>query len=875
MLRRASHFGTAELAYERLLALSPDSIPALSGLLHCARNRGDRKASLEYSVKLVGLQPKTARWHLAMAEDLSALGDAEAAENSFREALTHDPDLLPALIGLARRLRSRGEREEALDYTRRIISLQPTMPVIWPMPRPISRRLGGWTKRSPWWHRPRLWPLEESAVLRARLAQLRLRQGLDAVVRFCRTVLEHSPETLWAQHDLATALRDLGRVDEAEAAYQSIHAATPDDFRALIGLGVCARLRGDRAAALQLFHAADAAAPSEVQPKIEIAQELRDASDFPAARAMAQKVLTTATANLPALRSLALTERMAGNHEAALTAFATAFAAHPSALDLLAEMSLEEKALGRLEESAGHLEQALAVDPTHPGAVTRLATLYMASGNNETAYELYSAAVAARPGDIGLQVGLADTLNVLGQTDEAVSHLAALEERLGLVPRLRAKRIALLRQAGHYFEALALAREAVALLPDHFSLALEHCQCELLVGDSTTIASSLAALRPGTPGERAWVRRCLGMAAEAADQFETATRFYEAGARLAPEETGLQNALVRTRMITFDLEHARANLTTFVANDAANRLLRGKSMNVSQTHYGQILDEYRMDQPLAAELRCLQDQPPAQRAAKLLAMAASGQFNTAWSAALMVALRQAGAMGLHAAKGSPPIPRHIWQFWNCETPPEVLQVMESWHHWNPDWQTTLFDETSAQTYLASRFHSEVVEAFIHVREPAQKADLFRLAVLAAEGGVYADADDRCLRPLSELLRDGASLVLYQEDIGTIGNNFIAAVPRHPIILAALQAGVSAVNRGDADVVWLSTGPGLITRALGNAVAEANQGARLPEGCLVLHRRELLQKVAIHCFVGYKRTDKHWVQGSFATYMQRPLAASKG
>lgn len=200
--------------------------------------------------------------------------------------------------------------------------------------------------------------------------------------------------------------------------------------------------------------------------------------------------------------------------------------------------------------------------------------------------------------------------------------------------------------------------------------------------------------------------------------------------------------------------------------------------------------------------------------------------------------------------------------------------MASWRHWNPNWQVTLFDEATARAYLAERFQSEVAKAFIRAREPAQKADLFRLAILAAEGGVYADADDRCLSPISELLRDGASLVLYQEDIGTIGNNFIAAIPRHPIILAALQAGVDAVNRGDADVVWLSTGPGLITRALGTAMVKANQGPTLPEGCLVLHRRELLQKVAIHCFVGYKRTDKHWVQGSFATRMQRPLAAAR-
>ena len=39
-----------------------------------------------------------------------------------------------------------------------------------------------------------------------------------------------------------------------------------------------------------------------------------------------------------------------------------------------------------------------------------------------------------------------------------------------------------------------------------------------------------------------------------------------------------------------------------------------------------------------------------------------------------------------------------------------------------------------------------------------KADLFRLAYLAARGGIYADADDRCLAPLDGWIHPGATLV---------------------------------------------------------------------------------------------------------------------
>ena len=93
---------------------------------------------------------------------------------------------------------------------------------------------------------------------------------------------------------------------------------------------------------------------------------------------------------------------------------------------------------------------------------------------------------------------------------------------------------------------------------------------------------------------------------------------------------------------------------------------------------------------------------------------------------------------------------------------------------------------------------------------------------------------------------------YQESYGTLGTNFIGAAPNHPVILRALKLAAAALNRGDRDIAWLSTGPGLLTRAFVQRVAEV--GA---EECMrrtvVLELHALQRAVGVFCPARYKRT----------------------
>lgn len=200
-------------------------------------------------------------------------------------------------------------------------------------------------------------------------------------------------------------------------------------------------------------------------------------------------------------------------------------------------------------------------------------------------------------------------------------------------------------------------------------------------------------------------------------------------------------------------------------------------------------------------------------------------------------------------------------------PPDVEALCQTRGDLNPGFAYRRFSEVDARAFLRETARPKTLKAFERAWEPAMKADIFRLAVLDREGGWSADADDRCLAPIGDLAGDGHGLAVIREDIGTLGNNFIGAAPGHPAIKAALDEAVEAVNRGDNDILWLRTGPGLLTRAVAFWLSE-NLAERLAT-VRVLERHDVFERVAIHCAASYKHTKRNWFHAAFPVLGRRP------
>jgi mannosyltransferase OCH1-like enzyme len=102
-------------------------------------------------------------------------------------------------------------------------------------------------------------------------------------------------------------------------------------------------------------------------------------------------------------------------------------------------------------------------------------------------------------------------------------------------------------------------------------------------------------------------------------------------------------------------------------------------------------------------------------------------------------------------------------------------------------------------------------------EPAARADVGRYAILQVHGGVYADMDTECVRPVKLFLGvDGASLrvqiyslqwrkLLYRRvPYELVANSVIASTAGHPI-WSAVHGEIAHRNDHRRNVVW-RTGP---------------------------------------------------------------------
>ena len=71
-------------------------------------------------------------------------------------------------------------------------------------------------------------------------------------------------------------------------------------------------------------------------------------------------------------------------------------------------------------------------------------------------------------------------------------------------------------------------------------------------------------------------------------------------------------------------------------------------------------------------------------------------------------------------------------------------------------------------------------------------------------------------------------------------------------------------------MWLSTGPGLLTRSVAHYLAKDLPG-RL-KTTTIFERYELLRVASIHCIVGYKFTKRHWSWTAYTSQAVMPSIA---
>lgn len=500
-------------------------------------------------------------------------------------------------------------------------------------------------------------------------------------------------------------------------------------------------------------------------------------------------------------------------------------------------------------------------------AATALASL----GRITSALTLFDRLLAERPDDAEcwLQKGL---LHI--DMSDFVAARAALERARDIAPddaRVYFHLARIAASVGRTLAAITLLRAARAIEPDNGEIAINLAQALVVMrrwkaaweitepmGDELAgwWASVRSAAREGqarTETQAAaliGIRRARGAPLERNDALTLASLFVSlehfAGAleiarRLIGEDAGDLDAVLMQATALACQEGPDAALATL---DAASARLAGDpryEMAVARLCFeaddivracahaaaGKAVDRNGYGMMLLADLRW----------DELFALCRTwiGETdNTAPFALLLRALAGLGRLRMlpdvpPARALAHPIPSVIVQFWDSSAVPEdVGQAIATWRDHNSDFEHRLFDAPGARGFIGEAHGEAAVRAFDRCHHPAMKADFFRVAYLLKEGGIYIDADDACVRPIRTLVQaigDARFAASVSGDAAPYVHNwFLAAAPGTAILRSAMAEMIAIIEHlhiagGRADI-WHTSGPGLITRAVARALAEA-------------------------------------------------------
>lgn len=202
-----------------------------------------------------------------------------------------------------------------------------------------------------------------------------------------------------------------------------------------------------------------------------------------------------------------------------------------------------------------------------------------------------------------------------------------------------------------------------------------------------------------------------------------------------------------------------------------------------------------------------------------------------------------------------PLRPRLIQYWDQPSPPEILeQRMKQWLERNKGWEYCCFDREAAARFIGAHYGPELQEAFLDIRLPAMQADVFRIAALAAAGGVWVDAATTCLQPLDSWLDRHQPLLLLRrthQQHPKVWNGFIhAADPGHPLLVAAWQRISAALLARSGDRVYKHFGPRLLRDLLSG-------DRRLQTGLEVLSENDVVTRLSIGSSSEALPSAQHW------------------
>lgn len=621
---------------------------------------------------------------------------------------------------------------------------------------------------------------------------------------------------------------------------------------------------GDRIQALEYLRQAHALDCKNLNIALDIASNLRELGQFDEAIQWLRGLLDENPTVISLPIALAQVARKQGDRELALSYFRRAHSMDSSHRTLANDIAVELRDLGRFQEAIEYLQ-------THEKNlipelfIYQMGQIYLRQNLFEQAMKTFQLGIERFPQDLRCYQALLGFYQQYGLFDDALSLIHDAKKMIPDNFSISLSEVRCKMGQGNYEEVLNLCLLNLEKYPKEIAFWHHLIDLYIRMGEfdhaKKAIERSKSSLQINNLEQQQYLYRWLSELAKAQYQLNEAIDLANQGLEMNQQNLGLRNHRALLELMSGSTHFMHEILDQLKAKAPLGRRIWPSALGSIQ---GRLYSEMRTNPFVEKRLEAIDMSLEPQERIKQIAVILKDEPNAiAAGLQLLITLRANGFMGeAKVSKKSKAdsvsiIPRNIVQFWDARDIPEDIQkTMKTWTILHPEYQYDVFDDQKALIFLQEHLDPRISRAFRMSNHAAMRADLFRLSYLYEKGGIYADADDACRARIDSWLEPGIELLLIQEHLGTVGNNFMAVVPKHPFIRGALDRIVDNILHQQGDI-WFSSGPGSLTLSFCNYYLDILEQSRLPEDLKMITCFEAEKKMSMRLPRQYKQTEKSW------------------
>jgi tetratricopeptide (TPR) repeat protein len=238
--------------------------------------------------------------------------------------------------------------------------------------------------------------------------------------------LEVTSDNFLAHTNLAKALEDQGRSDEAGPHYAAALRINPKESHALNGAGVQAQRRGQTEEAIARFKEALAVRPNFPEAHYNLSLTYLSAGRVDDALEEIHLALALKPEYPDALNNLGAILARQGSADVAIERYKQALAVNPRHVESHSNLGALLVQLDRVEEGLGHLSEAARLNHNDPRVHNNLAGALIRAKKEDQAVSAYVEAIRLNPDYIEARLRLGDLLLKQKRIDDAIAQFAEI-----------------------------------------------------------------------------------------------------------------------------------------------------------------------------------------------------------------------------------------------------------------------------------------------------------------------------------------------------------------------------------------------------------------------------------------------------------------